>query len=239
MFSNENDKHILEEIAKLRKEIAQKADKSAVEQISSYQDEIDNLKLTNANRLDTLERKPDDPEFICQKCIDNDDMETAFLTVLKFIETISSTKAESRMVDNKASKKYVESLFGHLNVITGQQITEANQDLRETLEVKLNSLSKSFDNFSRNITRRVESIESEVTFIEDFIVRAKQATQTKLEKERREKAESGEADKERINKLKSISSGPLMQSKRLKKALKSSKDMNFVISNLQTTQKRH
>ena len=224
-------KQILEDISNLRRTLAQKADKSQIEQISILTEEIQNLKLSNANRLDTLERKPDDPEVICQKCIDNDDMETAFLTVLRHIENISATKAESRMVENKASKKYVESLFDHLNVITRQQITEANAHLRDTLEATLNNLTDKFDFFTKNITQRIERCQNDIEQIEDFVAQAKFVTQRKVEDFSTPEKSSKKSQ------FSLLATTPYAKAQEQKKKGKSPKGIDFMVSPLSSSRK--
>ncbi|EAY01019.1 hypothetical protein TVAG_295530 [Trichomonas vaginalis G3] len=171
------EKKILADVANLRVVLAQKADKSAVEQINRYQNEITNLRITNATRLDLSNKNPDDPEVICQMCIDNDDMETAFLTILKHIETLSSTKAEVKAVEKKASKKYVEGLFERLNSINRQQIQDANAHLRDTLEAKLNRLNNAFDDFTRKVSNHIDDCHSRCEQLEVFVQHAKEVTQ--------------------------------------------------------------
>ena len=238
MDDKEFEKRILEDISNLRRNLAQKADKSQVEQIASLDEEIQNLKMANTNRLDTIERDPNDPEVICQRCIDNDDMETAFLTVLRFIESISATKAESRMVDNKASKKYVESLFDHLNVITRQQITEANEHLRDTLEVTLNKLSDNFDFFTKNITKRIERCEADVENIEEFIAHAKFVTQRKVE-DFSTHSNKGTPEKKSTKPLSSFG-GKVPHSRQRaqkQKAQKRQKELDLLISTMTTSRR--
>lgn len=175
------EKQILADVARLRMVLAQKADRSAVEQISRYNDEIINLRITNATRLDLSNKDPNDPEVICQMCIDNDDMETAFLTILKHIENLASSKAEVKAVETKASKKYVENLFDRLNSINRQQIQEANAVLRDTLEAKLNTLNNSFDNFTKKVSCQIDDCVSRCEELEEFIQHAKEVTQRRGE----------------------------------------------------------
>ena len=233
MEDKDLQKQILEDISNLRRSLAQKADKSQIEQIAILSEEIQNLKMTNANRLDTLERKPDDPEVICQRCIDNDDMETAFLTVLRYIENISATKAESRMVENKASKKYVESLFDHLNVITRQQITEANAHLRDTLEATLNKLSDNFDYFTKNITHRIERCQNDIEDIEEFVAHAKFVTQRKVEGfSTHPNTPEKSAKKSQFSLL---ARTPYARAHDQKKKGKAQKDVDFLVSSMTTS----
>ena len=163
------EQKIINEIKALKKTVDNKVEKSVVDQIARYQEEILSMRNANFQRLDILENRTKDPETICHDCIDNDDMESAFLTILRYIETISNTKAESILVDTKASVQYADSLFNRLNVISRQQITEANTQLKESLESRLNTLVDEFAQFSSAIEKRVRYCESEINKLEDTI----------------------------------------------------------------------
>ena len=170
------EQKIVREIKNLQSIVELKADKPVVDQIHRYQDEVLNLRKSNADRVDLIEKNTTDPEIICHDCIDNGDIESAFLTVLRYVETVSATKAESIMVEDKASRVYVENLFNRLNVITRQQITEANAKLKEKLESRLDSLVNEFDQFSTAVEKRMRYCEMEIIKLEDTIENSRLVT---------------------------------------------------------------
>ena len=174
------EQRIVSEIQSLKEIVDQKAEKSVVDQISRYQDEIFNLRKSNSERVDLVEKNTTDPEIICHDCIENGDIESAFLTILRYVETISATKAESILVEDKASKVYVDSLFNRLNVITRQQITEANAKLKDKLEARLNSMVNEFDQFSAAVEKRMRYCEMEIIKLEDIIDNARLVTKKSI-----------------------------------------------------------
>ena len=170
------EEKIIREIKNLKNVVESKADKNVVDQIHRYQDEVLNLRKSNTDRVGLLDKSTTDPEIICHDCIDNGDMESAFLTVLKYVETVSATKAESIMVEDKASRAYVDNLFNRLNVITRQQITEANSQLKQKLQSRLNSLVNEFDQFSAAVEKRMRYCEMEIIKLEDTIENSRLVT---------------------------------------------------------------
>ncbi|EAX98281.1 hypothetical protein TVAG_018170 [Trichomonas vaginalis G3] len=170
---DEDQKELVEKIENMRIEIEGKADKLAVEQIERYQMELINIKKGEKSRLQVLEKSSRDPELICHDCIDNDDMETAFLTVLRYIEIILGTKAESQLVEEKSSIEYVETLFDRLNVMSRQQISDSNAMLKNVLETRLNKLFDNFTDFSTKVTTRLNKCEAEISHLEDMALNSK------------------------------------------------------------------
>lgn len=164
---------LVEKITNMRIEVEGKADKLAVEQIERYQVELINMKKSDQARLQVLEKSSRDPELICHDCIDNDDLETAFLTVLRYIEIILGTKAESKLVEEKSSNEYVEKLFDKLNVMSRQQLDESNRMLKNVLEQRLNKLINEFDDFSKKVSVRLEKCDDEIANLEFMALNSK------------------------------------------------------------------
>lgn len=161
---------LMNQVAELRRIIATKADSSSVEKIIRNQENIlQQQKDSEEGSVKSYRRFETDAERTCLECIDNEDFETAFLTVLRYIDDVTSTKAELNTIDGKASKAYVESLFDRLNAMYRQQIAESNAELRNTLETRLENISKQFDFLSQNITKRIETCESDIQNIDLYI----------------------------------------------------------------------
>ena len=161
---------ILEELGNLRKQINEKADRSTVEQILRYY-QIKNKNFKND--FHSLPKNIPDPERICKECVENGELELAFMTAIRYFESILATKAEINEVSDKATRNYVESMFERLDIINRQQIKDSNLILRETIEEKLNNLSKEFDNISKSINERVFKCENDILYLQNFLINSK------------------------------------------------------------------
>jgi len=160
-------KQVIEDLANLRKTVSQKADKSMIEQISRNQEEKNRKSISSDFVLKP--KSITDPERVCRECVENGEIESAFLTAIRYIESISATKADIESVGDKATREYVESLFERLSVINRQQIADANSTLRDTIEARLNELTHEFDSFSKSIAERVSRCECAVAEMEEFV----------------------------------------------------------------------
>ncbi|OHT11812.1 hypothetical protein TRFO_18597 [Tritrichomonas foetus] len=150
------------ELEAMKKELLKKADRQVAEQISRQQDEnINKYRSIAQEPADlTIQQKTEDgPERVCYECVEAGDLNTAFSTILRYIDSTAQTKAERKDVTGKATNSYAKSLFDKLSVITHQQINEMTDGLQKALESRIDNLMNQFTFIQSDINKRIDRTE--------------------------------------------------------------------------------
>ena len=155
-------------LAQLRRDICDLADCSALER----------LRCKEAEKTRLLSRlQANSPQAsaslasVCRESVEKGDLDAAFLTVLRYIESISHAKADAEDVSGKATRENVESTFEKLAALNAKSVSAKYDELHEGLETELRSLSAEFDAFVSSIESRVSSTESELSELQVVISR--------------------------------------------------------------------
>lgn len=162
-------KKIQEELIKIRKETSNKADMSLIEQIERQ--EVDRKRLfAKAKNAPTTIKSNDSTMKVCDGYVESGDIDKAFLTVLRYIENISNTKANSEEIKEKATRSYVESLFQKVDIMNQQQLSQKYTILNSAIGSRLQQISQAFDSFSQSIEDRLDFTIGHLSRIEDNII---------------------------------------------------------------------
>ncbi|KAK8883438.1 hypothetical protein M9Y10_046088 [Tritrichomonas musculus] len=153
------------QLEEMKKQLQKKADRVAAEQISRQQGEaINKLSMLSPETASTTHSKSDvGPERICLECVELGDLNTAFSTILRHIDSTAQAKAEKDAVLGKATRAYTESLFDRLSVISNQHIREMTEGLQSVLEARINGLMEQFAQVQENINQRIEQTEYSIS----------------------------------------------------------------------------
>lgn len=189
-ISEEWCKRVQEELVQMRREISSKADKSLLEQIRHQEDEKKRL-FNKSKYLQTNFRINESITQQCDENVENGDLYAAFLVVLRYIERISETKADSSEITAKATHSYVDKIFEKLDLMNKDQMNNNTSLLHKSIENRLQEISDSFDSFSQEINQRLEishlnlsNIEEQFTSVSGMIQahRTSQFSKSKLKK---------------------------------------------------------
>ena len=155
-------------LAQLRRDICDLADCSA----------LDRLRCKEAEKTRLLSRlQANSPQAsatlasVCSESVEKGDLDAAFLTVLRYIESISHAKADAEDITGKATRENVESTFEKLAALNAKSVSAKYDELHEGLEKELRYLSTEFDAFASSIDSRVSSTESELSELQVLISR--------------------------------------------------------------------
>lgn len=168
------------QLEEMKKQLQEKADRVTAEQISRKQEEnINKLIILSPESANTNRPKSDiGPERICLECVDVGDLNTAFSTILRHIDSTAQGKAEKADVLGKATREYADSLFDRLSVISNQQIREMTEGLQSVLEARINGLLDQFTQVQVDINQRLDQTESSIyqlsQSVNDYSLTAKQ-----------------------------------------------------------------
>lgn len=165
-ISEEWCKRVQEELVQMRREISSKADKSLLEQIRHQEDEKKRL-FNKSKYLQTNFRINESITQQCDENVENGDLYAAFLVVLRYIERISETKADSSEITAKATHSYVDKIFEKLDIMNKDQMNNNTSLLHKSIESRLQEISDSFDSFSQSINQRLEISSANLSMIED------------------------------------------------------------------------
>ena len=187
-------KEISQDIVTLRRQINEKADMAKVEEIKfnekllasgSPQDDLlentdvsfDDLNYSVASSIlevqDDNEAELDiiEVENACSRSLRQHDIQSALLSVFRYLEYIEKKKADVTDVSDRATRTYVEDLFKKLLDLSRQQISTATLEVQNYIEKKFFYLSDSFSDFTSNITKRSDEAESRLSEVEDEIMK--------------------------------------------------------------------
>lgn len=168
------------QLEEMKKQLQEKADRVTAEQISRKQEEnINKLLILSPETFNTNHHKSDiGPERVCLECVDVGDLNTAFSTILRHIDSTAQGKAEKEDVSEKATREYADSLFERLSVISNQQTREMTEGLQSILEARINGLITQFSQVQEDISRRLEQTEYSIyqlnQSMNDYSTQAKQ-----------------------------------------------------------------
>lgn len=148
----------------MKKQLQEKADRVTAEQISRRQEEnISKLLILSPESSSTNHPKTDiGPERICLECVDVGDLNTAFSTILRHIDSTAQGKAEKKDVLGIATRAYADSLFDRLSVISNQQLREMTEGLQNVLEARINNLMDQFTQIQEDIYQRMDQTENSI-----------------------------------------------------------------------------
>ena len=161
-FAIEWQSNIEIELEKMKQELSKKADRVTAEQISRQQDEkISKLRnISPEFNVPTPQQRIEiGPERVCSECVEIGDLNTAFSTILSYIDTTAETKAERKDVNEKATIKYSNQLYDRLSIISQQQLTEVTDNLQKVLDEKISGLIDQFNFIRDDINQRVKQSE--------------------------------------------------------------------------------
>lgn len=168
-ISEEWCKRVQEDLVQIRRDISNKADKSLLEQICHQ--EVEKKRLFNKSKYIQANFRVN--ESMTQKCdenVENGDLYAAFLVILRYIEKISETKADSSEITAKATHSYVDKMFEKLDIMNKDQMNNNTFLLHKSIESRLQEISDSIDSFTQIINQRLEVSTTTLSMIEDELV---------------------------------------------------------------------
>lgn len=190
-ISEEWCKKVQEDLVQMRRDISNKADRSLLEQIRRQ--EVEKKRLFNKSKyLQSNVRISESTTQQCDENVENGDINAAFLIVLRYIEKISETKADSSEISEKATHSYVDQIFEKLDIMNKDQMNKNTSLLHKSIESRLQKISDSFDAFAQSINHRLEVSTSTLSLIDDQLTnisgmiqvhRTSQLTKSKLKKD--------------------------------------------------------
>lgn len=157
----ELERSLLDGIDCLERQISLKARRNVVEQIERRQEEKIRGLAGISNLNVTLEINTNS-EATCMESVEAGDLNTAFGTILRYIDTIAQAKAERKDVEAKAATEYAEQLFQRLAALSKQQIDNTTAGLQTTIEAELEGLENEFTCLKRDIEAAVDEAERNV-----------------------------------------------------------------------------
>ncbi|OHS97737.1 hypothetical protein TRFO_35981 [Tritrichomonas foetus] len=188
---------VQETLAQIRRDISNKADRSLVEQIKRQEIEKKRV-FTKAKLSNSLDVGINESTFkVCDEMVEKGDLDTAFLSVLRYIETISNTKADSEEIYEKATREYVEKIFTQLNAMNREQMMQKSEILHQTIEERINEISSRFDQFSTGIEQRLVNCTNNLAYLDEQItsmsglIQIRQTSQVSKSKLKKESNEGG------------------------------------------------
>jgi hypothetical protein len=164
-------RNIEESLAEVRKELCNLADRSIVEQLLRQEQEYQKY-LAARPRRPSLRLEPTETDQAiqtCQDCISRGDLDTAFLTVLRYIDFFSNSKADSGELSERATREYVEARFDQLEVTMRRQLAATYYPVQREIEAELQLLSAEFAAFEDSVTARMQASAEELDRIEEGI----------------------------------------------------------------------
>lgn len=222
---------IREQLAQMRKSISSKADRSMVEQIKRQELEKNRYKNSASPILATTVNKGENsPERICENCVETGDLDTAFLIILRYIESISNSKADIEESNDKAERNYVEKLFDRVNLMNRQKMAEMHDGIQLKVDSSLQQLTYEFEDFSNTIKSQMITSELLLSQLEHSIekfsglhtVQYQQTSQTpKAQKSKLENSTSVQAEQLRKNAIVSPTKPPKKKEPTTEQLLKS------------------
>lgn len=162
---------IEQEIENIIFRVSQKVDRISAEAIERMQEETIH-KLTLTENMDDLASNMDtdaDAERICLECVQAGDLNAAFATILRYIDSISQMKAERVDVNGKATTTYIDDLFKRLGSLTRQQLEDSTKGLERALEARIQALEDEFVTMKNDIETQVTDAEQSITDLEDTV----------------------------------------------------------------------
>lgn len=168
---NEWKRKIEKELDELQFKIEMKVDRTIADQITRQQEELIHKYKTlhNTSQITEIDTTYYDPERVCMECVEAGDLNTAFMTILRYIDSISSTKAERCDVHTKSTQSYANSLFDRLCALSHIQIEETTNQLEQKIQEQISGLSNDFINMKNTINQRIAKAQDELDQISDSV----------------------------------------------------------------------
>jgi hypothetical protein len=162
---------IEESLAEARKSLSTLADRSLVEQFLRQEREYQKYLSTRPRRPTVRSDLTETDRAIqsCHDCISRGDLDTAFLTVLRFVDSFSNSKADSGELSERATREYAETRFDQLEAVTRQQLAATYEPVQRAIEAELQSLVNEFTEFEDSVTARLQAATEELDRIEEGI----------------------------------------------------------------------
>jgi hypothetical protein len=137
---------IEDSLAEARRALADLADRSLVEQVLRQEYEYEKASQSHSRRSSAVPEE-NDTIRICHDCVSRNDIGTAFLTILRYIDSFANSKADSSELPERATREYVETRFGQLESVVRRQLTTSYKMLQRTVEGQLQKLMSDFSAF--------------------------------------------------------------------------------------------
>jgi hypothetical protein len=164
---------IEERLASARRSIAKLGDSSTIEQLLREDSELQHVASQSHRRgppgadvsLSARTRT------VCAECVSRRDLDTAFLTVLRYIESISHTKADSAELSERATRESMDARLGELVAANNRQMSECYQMLQRTVEDRVRRVADEFEAFARSIEARIAGSDARLNKVEGQIAK--------------------------------------------------------------------
>lgn len=157
------------ELAQLRREVCDLAERSSIERLQ-HQEKEKNRCLSRVRFILPDERLRNRPlADICSESVDRGDLDTAFLTILRYIESISRAKADSSALLGKVTRDVVERAFERLASLNAKAVAQKYDELQGSVETRLRSISEELDSFMSSIDDRIGTVEASLNDLQGMI----------------------------------------------------------------------
>jgi hypothetical protein len=160
-------RQIEEELCALRHQISDLGDRSTLERLAHHEKPVrapppqsifeDELPLAEKTSR------------LCSECLEKEDLDAAFLAILRYIEAVAKAKADSEEISERATREYVERRFDDVVNINTDRLATASTRLHAQIESRIRRISDDFDEFAQSIHSRLIFADSQLAVAEQVI----------------------------------------------------------------------
>jgi hypothetical protein len=172
LIDREKDDTLKSGIADFRREINALCDRSLLERVLRLERMIKGSQATDVSRARLESNHNESPLVImCEDSLEKSDLDNAFLSVLRHLEGLSTTKADVEELSENATRDFVQKIFADLDTINNGRITDRYMSISSEMEARLQQIADSFEEFKRDIDSRMNTANADLEGINNAIIR--------------------------------------------------------------------